>query len=487
MKFYTNVDILGDNILLREYDNGVRRNLRIQYKPTLYLPSNNRETDFHTLEGRPVESVNPGGIKETRDFIRQYDGVDNFNIYGNIPYQYQFISDEYPQENIDFDASKIVVAYLDIEVGSENGFPYPDTAAEEITAITVKVADRYYTWGTQPYNNQRADVLYKFCASEDQLVLDFLDTWNKLSPDVVTGWNTKFFDIPYLVNRITRLFGDKEAKRLSPWRKYQRKIIKIMNKEETAIILSGIACMDYLELYKTFTYKNQESYRLDHIAHVELGKKKLSYEEYGSLHNLYKQDYQKFIDYNIMDVDLVSKLDDKMKLIDMGVTLAYDAKVNFADIFSQVRMWESICYNFLKRKFIVIPPKVISEKTGKYAGAFVKEPQVGMHNWVVSFDLNSLYPHLIEQFNISPETLIPGAPKSVTVDQLLNKEIDTEYLQHENTALAANGYRFDRSGDGFLPEIMNKFYSQRKVYKRNMLDAQQKLEDVKSELKRRGL
>ena len=180
--------------------------------------------------------------------------------------------------------------------------------------------------------------------------------------------------------------------------------------------MAGITVIDYLDLYKKFTYTNQESYRLDHIAFVELGQRKLDHSEFDTFKDFYTGNWQKFIEYNIIDVELVDRLEDKMKLIELALTMAYDAKVNYNDVFFQVRTWDAIIYNYLKRKNIVIPPKERSEKDSQYAGAYVKEPIPGKYDWVVSFDLNSLYPHLIMQYNISPETLLEERHPSATVD-----------------------------------------------------------------------
>ena len=236
----------------------------------------------------------------------------------------------------------------------------------------------------------------------------------------------------------------------------------------------GIATLDYLELYKKFTYTNQESYRLDHIAFVELDEKKLDHSEFDTFKEFYTKDWDKFVRYNIHDVRLVDRLDDKMKLLDLAFTMAYDAKVNFEDVYSQVRMWDNIIYIYLAKQNIIIPPKKESVKDNRYAGAYVKEPIPGMYDWVVSFDLNSLYPHLIMQYNLSPETLLTDRV-SVDVDTLLNKQFDTSYL--DGKTLCANGTHYDITFQGFLPKLMDKIYEERTIYKKRMLAAKQKYED----------
>ena len=235
--------------------------------------------------------------------------------------------------------------------------------------------------------------------------------------------------------------------------------------------------------YKKFTYTNQESYRLDHIAMVELDDKKLDHSEYENFKDFYTSDWQRFVEYNIHDVNLVDKLEDKMKLIELAVTMAFDAKVNFEDVYSQVRMWDTLIYNDLKKRNIVVPPRQSTKKDEKYAGAYVKEPEPGMYDWVVSFDLNSLYPHLIMQYNISPETLVDERHPTVTVDKLLNKEIDID----GDYAVCANGAQYRRDIHGFLPEIMQRIYDERTIYKKRMLSSKQEYEKSPTDKLRRDI
>jgi DNA polymerase elongation subunit (family B) len=295
----------------------------------------------------------------------------------------------------------------------------------------------------------------------------------------VTGWNIQFFDIPYLYNRIKRLMDDKVANRLSPYRMIGERTTTIHNRQQTAFDLVGIAILDYLELYKKFTYTQQESFRLDHIAYIELSENKIDYSEYETLHQLYKLDYQKFIEYNIKDVELVDKLDEKMKFIDMVLALAYDAKVNMTDVFTQVRMWDTLTHNHLWKKSIVVPQKKHTSKNEQYAGAYVKEPAPGKYEWVVSFDLNSLYPHLIMQYNVSPDTFISGKHTTTTIDELL----EGAYEPDRNYCMAANGHYFKKDVQGFLPEMMQKMYDDRVLYKKKMIEAQKELENIKAQLK----
>ena len=450
---------------------------REKFYPTLFVPSKNK-TQYKTLEGDYVETIQPGTVRECRDFIKNYDGVENFKIYGNTGYIYQYISEKYPEEEIKFDTTKIKISTIDIEVKSENGFPDVESAVEEVLLISVQdyTTKKICTWGQGPFTNKQQNVDYKGFRTEYELLTAFINWWmiEGNTPEVVTGWNSQLYDMPYLVRRIDRILGEKMMKRLSPWGLVTEREIYIAGRKNISYDVGGITQLDYLNLYKKFTYKAQESYRLDYIAEVELGQKKLDHSEFDTFKDFYTEGWQKFVEYNIVDVELVDRLEDKMKLIELAITMAYDAKANYGDISSQVRMWDTIIYNYLKKKDIVIPPKEKSEKDSKYAGAYVKEPIPGVYEWVVNFDLNSLYPHLIQMYNISPETLVEQRHPSVTVDKILNQEIDFE--PYKEYAVCANGAMYRKDVRGFLPELMEKIYKDRTIYKKKMIEAKQQYE-----------
>ena len=468
--------MIGDQFLVRGYEDGKNFMIREKYSPTLFVPSK-KKTYYRTLTGEYVEPIKPGGVRDCREFIKKYDGVENFNIYGNERYVYQYISDNYREDEIKFDISKIKLTTIDIEVASENGFPDVESAAEEVLLITLQdyTTKEIITWGKGPFKLKQGNHYYKQFNNEYDLLNDFIAWWIENTPEVVTGWNSKLYDIPYLVRRIDRILGEKLMKRLSPWGLVSEDETYIAGRKHISYDIGGISQLDYLDLYKKFTYKAQESYRLDYIASVELGQKKLDHSEFDTFKDFYTNGWQKFVEYNIIDVELVDRMEDKMKLIELALTLAYDAKVNYEDVFYQVRMWDTIIYNYLKDKGIVIPPKIKSDKNEKYAGAYVKEPIPGKYDWVVSFDLNSLYPHLIMQYNISPETLQDTRHSSATVDKILNKDID--FSGYEDFAVCANGSMYRKDVRGFLPELMDKIYKDRTVFKKKMLIAKQEYEN----------
>ena len=475
MKFYTNVHQIGDHVLVRGYENGQRFDDRIEYRPTVFIPTKEK-SKYKTIDGKSLAPVKPGTIKETREFIRKYDGVENFQIYGMTAWRYSYIYDEFPKDRgIDYDYSQLCVASIDIEVASEHGFPDPISAVEEIQAITVGANKKYYVFGCGEYNNTNPEVEYFQCADENHLIQEFLSFWEKLAPDIVTGWNIQGFDIPYLVNRISRLFDKKVVKKLSPWRLVNERSTTFRGRETIFHDLIGIAVIDYIDVYRRNS-PPAESYRLDYIASVELGEKKLSFEEYGNLYTLYKENYQLFIDYNIKDAQLVDRLEEKKKLIEMVVALAYEAKVNYQDTFGMVMMWEVILANDLMNRNIVVPPKKDNTKNHAYTGAYVKEVQAGLHNWVVSFDLNSLYPHLIMQYNVSPDTILTGVTEQCRVDSLLNKQVDLNKYYDKDIVIAPNGQGFRKDIQGFLPRLMEEKYDNRVVFKEKMIEAKKKLE-----------
>jgi DNA polymerase elongation subunit (family B) len=488
MRFYTNVHVQGDSAYVRGYDNGERVEQKIPFSPYLFVGSD-LPSEYKTLEGKNVKKIEFNTVKEAREFLRKYDDVDGFTIYGNSSFNYQSIYDNYRGE-IEYNVDDISVVSIDIETSTQYGFPNIQTADKEVITLSMRKKGKALVFGTRDYTPKTNDVLYIKCKNEVDLLNKFLEAWNssKWKPDVITGWNIEYFDIPYLYNRISRILGEKEAKRLSPWKIVQQRAI---TKEENSPIifdLIGISTLDYLALYKKFSYTPQESYKLDHIAEYELKEKKLDYSEHESMHEFYVKDFEKFIDYNIHDVVLVDKLEEKLKFIEQVFAIAYDAKVNYVDTFTTVRIWDIIITNYLMDRNIIVPhhkQSVMSmreqedRRLGPIVGAYVKDPQVGMHNWVCSFDLNSLYPHLIMQYNISPETyrgMIPDMSIERLVDNQRGEELASE-LARSNSTMTPNGAVFDKDFKGFLPTLMETMYNDRSMWKQKMLAAKKKYQE----------
>ncbi len=472
MQFYTSVLRYGNNLLVRGYKDGQQYQRKVPFKPTMYVPSKPKDMRFEgwkSLDGVAVEPMTFGDMKDASDFVKRYEHVSNFQIYGNSNFIAQYITEQHPND-IKFDRSLVRVNNLDIEVQSDDGFPVPEKAEYPVISIALRQNDGVYrVWGLQEYNVTRDDVLFVQCDSEVDLLQKFLDHWRHNYPDVITGWNTRFFDMPYLINRTLKVLGDQRVKQWSPWGNVRDRNVTINGKPNQYYEIDGIQNLDYLEIYKKFTYTQQESYRLDHIANVVLGERKLSYEEHGNLYTLYKEDYQKFIDYNIKDVELVHRIDEKLDLITLVLTMAYRGGVNYTDTLGTTAIWDSIIYRLLNKNKVAVPPKVEKPKTS-YPGGYVKEPQVGSHDWFTSFDLNSLYPNIIVQYNMSPETVMDGFFGDVNVDKFLDGSInvgDTSY------SVAPTGVRFTHEREGVIPTIIKKYYAERRLVKNEMLRLEQ--------------
>jgi DNA polymerase elongation subunit (family B) len=484
MNFYTSVSRYGNNILYRGFEDGKRINKKIPYMPTLFVPTD-KETGWNNLQNQPVQPITFDTMRDAGDFIKKYDGVDNFPVYGTTNYVNQFVTDRFPNE-IKFEREKINVTSIDIEVHSEDGFPFVANAAHPVTAITMKSnqSDTYYVWGLKDYDPDKCPIEgvkaihYKKCKDEVDLLLDWLSWWHdpRYCPDVVTGWNTRLFDFPYLINRVKNIIGGDVYKKFSPWGVVNQREIVIAGRPNIAYEMAGIEQLDYYDLFRKFgyAYGQLESYKLDHVAYIVLGDKKLSYEEVGNLQNLYKQDHQLYIDYNIKDVQLIDRLEEKMGLITLAMTMAYRGGVNYSETFGTTSIWDSIIYRLLYKEQVAVPPKKAQIKE-KYPGAYVKDPMTGMHNWVCSFDLNSLYPNIIVQYNMSPETIVDGAIPGINVNSLLS---GADYIQEDDYAVSATGLQFRKDQQGVIPKIIKQYYDERRTVKNRMLEAQQEFQSA---------
>jgi len=478
MNFYKSVIEHRGKLLVRGIHEEKEYKERIDFGPTLYSLTQ-QQTEFKTLQGQYLKPITFKTIDDARRFRREVV-TDNSPIYGLERYHYQYINKFHP-DNIDWDKKFIKIFTLDIETSCESGFPDVQNPIEEILCITVKNQSnkQILTWGTGDYKTDRTDITYVKCKSEKELIFEFMKFWIKNYPDVTTGWNTKFFDIPYLLSRITLIAGEKVAQKISPWNLIQKEEILVRGRPQTVYEIKGITNLDYLDLYQWFIPTRQESYKLDFIGELELGRGKDEM-KHDTFKDWYTKDFQSFIDYNIQDVEIVDALEDKLGLIDLSLTVAYESKVNYGDIFSQVRVWDTLIANHLLKKNICIPPREDNTKNEKYEGAYVKEPQLGMHKWIVSFDINSLYPHIIIQYNISPEKIIGLNSEGISVNKMLDKSTSLDYLKDKNVCITPNGALFKNDSQGFLPEMMETMYNERVVFKDRMLKAKKEYEKTKN-------
>jgi DNA polymerase elongation subunit (family B) len=488
LHFYTNCFQYNNQIYYTGYDGKERVKRKVKYEPYVFLPRQSPgvdDEDFRTLEGNLVKRRTFSSISEANKFVREHKDISNFHIYGNTNFLYTWINDTFPGQ-MEYDSSLINVIFLDIEVESDKGLPDYKNAIHPITAITISKHGKKITFGCGEYEPKSANSAYIHCKNEKELLQKFLSVWNnpQYNPDILTGWNIEGFDIPYLYNRIKFLLGDDAAKKLSPWGIVEEREVQfrsyISGKTEFVYDLKGISVLDYFLLYKKFSFKNHESFSLNFIANAELGEKKTDYSEYESLLHLYRENYEMFIDYNIRDVELVEKLDDKLKLLELVFALAYDAKVTYADTLTTIRTWDTLIHNYLLDMCIVVPP-MQKHKESELIGAYVKEPQLGMHKWVVSFDLTSLYPRMIMQYNISPETLRGKIDQEFSLDEVIDGKLSEikHNLIEQDVCIAANLCTYRRDICGVLPAIMERVYKDRFNYKQKMIEAQKEYEQTK--------
>ena len=478
MNFYKSVIEHRGKLLVRGIHGGKDYKEKLDFGPTLYALTQ-QETEYKNLQGQYLKPITFKNIDGARKFRREVV-TQNSPIYGLERYHYQYIGKEFTK-NIEWSKEFIKIFTLDIETSCENGFPDVENPIEELLCITVKnqTNKQIITWGVGDFKTDRTDITYVKCKNEKELIFEFMKFWLKNHPDIITGWNTKFFDLPYLMNRIKLIAGDKVASRMSPWNLIQREEIQVRGRTQTVYTLYGITNLDYLDLYKWFIPQRQESYKLDFIGQLELGRGKDEM-PYPTFKEWYEKDFQSFVDYNIQDVEIVDGLEDKLGLIDLSLTVAYESKVNYGDIFSQVRVWDTLIANHLMKKNICVPPREDHIKETKYEGAYVKEPQLGQHKWVVSFDINSLYPHIIIQYNISPEKILGVKSSGVSVTKMLSNQTPLVHLKTEGACITPNGAMFKNDNQGFLPEMMETMYNERVVYKKRMLKAKQQYERTKN-------
>lgn len=469
MNFYKNVIEHRGKLLVRGIKNGKDYKQRMDFMPTHYSLTNEK-SPYKNLQGQNLKPFTLDSIFDARRFRKEMTEMRS-PVYGLERYHYQYIGQEYPKD-IEWSKDLIKIFTVDIETTCEAGFPDVENPQETIICLTVKNQSnkQIITWGIGEYKNDRPDVTYVYCKHEKELIFQFMKFWIKNYPDVVTGWNCKFFDMPYLMNRIKAIAGSEVANKMSPWNIAEAKEVRTQGRVQTVYDIKGVAVLDYLDLYKWFIPTRQESYKLDFIGELELKQPK-NENPFGTFKEFYEKDFQKFVDYNIQDVEIVDKLEDKLGLIDLSLTVAYESKVNYDDIFSQVRVWDTLIANYLMERKICVPPREEHTKDSKYEGAYVKDPIPGQHKWIVSFDINSLYPHILIQYNISPEKLYGSADTIPGVEKMLNKELDLDYLKENDLTMTPNGAMFKRDSQGFLSEMMEKMYKERVVYKKRMIKA----------------
>lgn len=507
--FYTSISKRGNFIMYRGYDDlGKRIQQKIKFKPTYYAEAKDGKATHKSLDGLKLSSMTFPDIKQADEYEKMYSGVRDYQLFGNSNHITSFIQTQFPGE-IRFKKEFVNIGSFDIETEYGDGFPDADNPTNRILTVAYKSSkeDFYRVWGMKPYDTKESELdlktEYKQFDNEEGMLLDFIDFWSdpENTPDIITGWNTEFFDVPYLLCRVERILGDSVMKRFSPWGQINQGSVKMFDREQKTLNIVGIPNLDYMALFKKFAYAygTQETYKLDHIAHVVLNDRKLDYSEIGSLRDLYDADFQKYVDYNIKDVELIERLEEKLGLINLVMTTAYLGGVNYTQTLGTVGIWDTIIYRRLMRSKTV--PTLLKLNPSDYpiygadvvnfewsngkmegyrgkaraiAGGYVKEVRKGMSEWVMSFDLNSLYPNIIIQNNMSPETLVPHSHvNNVFPNRILKEE---SFPTDIDLCRAGNGSVYRKDKKGIIPEIVEELYSMRVEIKGRMIEGKKELE-----------
>jgi len=448
------------------------------YEPVLFEKS--KDGKWKSIYGEPLTHVKFSSIREAEAYVNNHKDYHGLERWEAQYLGYNFCK----KKTIDF--SDLRIYAIDIETTSEN-FPDVENPVEELLCLTIVDINtgKVVTFSSR---KQSLEPIYENSEyydfdDERQMILYFLKWWSENFPHVITGWYSESFDLPYMISRFNRIqYG--LSNRLSPHgRAYgYTKFNKQLSRKEFRTKIIGIQHLDYIQLYKKFVYTMQNSYSLNNIAKVELNDEKLDHTEYETFKDFYTNDYELFLKYNQKDAFLIKRLEEKLSLLKLAVFMSYDAKCNFSDCLSPIRIWDSIIFNYLNAQRIAIPGKNHEEENRTIQGGRVKEPVPGLYSWITTFDLTSLYPSLIMGLNISPETLMD---ESSNVNP--HKVLSGEFKNDGDYSLAANGSRYTKDKNGFLPVLVQMLFNERKEFKKKMLEKKKELEKIQDEISRRGL
>ena len=466
----------SESVFLRTWSGeGTRIDTEIPFRPYLYLEKDGAEDAVSIFK----TSLMKKGFKNTLDRKKFVENTANKRIFHNLGPEQQFLIDMYKDQNGDpnFSQFPLKIFLLDIETYSPNAFPTPEKAADPINLITIydTLTKSTHTWGLkEQYDPTLPDCIYHRCKDEEDLILQFVDFWKSDYPDISSGWASSTFDFPYIINRFAKLFGDDFVKQLSPVGNVRgRKVFTDMGKEVTMWTISGVSLIDYLDLYKTFSPGEKESFKLDYIASLELGEGKTAHNA-TSLADLSQQDWKLFVDYNIQDVHLLVKLEEKLKFLEIARMLSYKGCTNFEAALGKVAIVTgAVAIQAYKQGFIIPTfPNTLDRES--YEGGFVRDPEKGIQKAIVSFDVNSLYPNTIITLNISPETKLGkivsgefGVTPTVTIALLNGKthELPTDkfkkFLESEKVSISKAGVLYSQKSKGVIPNLIDYIYNER--------------------------
>lgn len=467
------------------------------YKPWLYVGTTGSK-DAVSMFNTPLKKITFNTDFERRKYVAD-SGITKF--FDNLPCIQQFLVEKFwnVNETPEFSQIPLKVAFIDIEVYSPGEFPEPREAKAPINAITLydTYTKIYNIWGTKPYTVKQSDMVYHYFADEKEMMKDFIQFFELADIDVFSGFNSESFDIPYIMNRINNILDSDWAKRMSPVGEvYSSDYVNRFGALTQKWKLQGISCIDYLEIYRKLIAKELPSFKLNYIAELELGEHKLEYEQ-SNLFDLADKDWERFIDYNIQDVVLLVKLDQKLKYLHILRLLAYAGLTDMESAMGTTAVTlggMAIRCKYRDKKLMTFK----REGKGTYAGAFVIDPIKGFHSAIASFDANSLYPNTCITCNISPETklgyIISDDDSDIVEFQnvsgklyKIDKEKFYKLCKQEKMAVAANKIVYNQKIKGVLPEYMDYYYQARVKVKKVIKDLKKKYEEEQDPQKKHDL
>lgn len=467
-------------------DNGQRVVMDMSYNPYLYMETT-MKGDATSIFETPLRKRIFKDTRHRNNFIKE---CGTNRVFENIRPEQQFLIDTFWTKNdsLEFSKNPLRIQYVDIEVYCPDAFPTPEQASQPINIITIydSLDERFYTWGTKRLEKKIKNCDYVYCETEEQLLDCYLNYVTRSQPDVISGWNSEGFDMPYIINRVARLLGEDSVKRLSPVENvYSRLTTGAFGRQQERWYVSGVSCVDYLDIYKKFSIGLRESYKLDAIAELELGERKVDYGN-TNLSALADDDWQTFVEYNIQDVNLLVALEDKLRYLELLRMLAYTGLTTIESAMGTLSVITGATVIKARSKKQVVPTFIKdASKDGKYEGAYVGEPQRGFQHDIISFDANSLYPNTMISLNLSPET---------KVGKITHKDENHVYVQHvsgksfklthkdflsfvekEKIAVSKAKVLFSQKKKGIMPEIVDGIYQQRVLVKKDHKKLKMKL------------
>lgn len=467
------------------------------YKPWLYVGTTGSK-DAVSMFNTPLKKITFNTDFERRKYVAD-SGITKF--FDNLPCIQQFLVEKFwnVNETPEFSQIPLKVAFIDIEVYSPGEFPEPREAKAPINAITLydTYTKIYNIWGTKPYTVKQSDMVYHYFADEKEMMKDFIQFFELADIDVFSGFNSESFDIPYIMNRINNILDSGWAKRMSPVGEvYSSDYVNRFGALTQKWKIQGISCIDYLEIYRKLIAKELPSFKLNYIAELELGEHKLEYEQ-SNLFDLADKDWERFIDYNIQDVVLLVKLDQKLKYLHILRLLAYAGLTDMESAMGTTAVTlggMAIRCKYRDKKLMTFK----REGKGTYAGAFVIPPVKGFHSAIASFDANSLYPNTCITCNISPETKLGYIISDDNSDIVefqnvsgklykIDKEKFYKLCKQEKMAVAANKIVYNQKIKGVLPEYMDYYYQARVKVKKVIKDLKKKYEEEQDPQKKHDL